>query len=116
MQALKRESALRREFSAAERIPYRTHVAPTVIRTQFGDYVQALRIGGASFETRDDAELNNWHARLNVLWRNIASSRDRAVVARHPPIGFLGRTWRGNEDAIRQSLRRVAACALSPTP
>lgn len=73
MQALKRESALRREFSAAERIPYRTHVAPTVIRTQFGDYVQALRIGGASFETRDDAELNNWHARLNVLWRNIAT-------------------------------------------
>src|ERR1700722_12535783 len=68
-----RESALRREFSAAERIPHRAHVAPTVIRTQFGDYVQALRIGGASFETRDDAELNNWHARLNVLWRNIAS-------------------------------------------
>ena len=44
-----------------------------VIRTQFGDYVQALRISGASFETRDDAELNNWHARLNVLWRNISS-------------------------------------------
>jgi len=71
--ALRGESALRREFSAAQRIPYRAHVAPTVIRTQFGDYVQALRIGGASFETRDDAELNNWHARLNVLWRSIAS-------------------------------------------
>ena len=73
MPALRNESALRREFSAAERIPYRVHVAPTVIRTQFGDYVQALRIGGASFGTCDDAELNNWHARLNVLWRNIAS-------------------------------------------
>src|ERR1700689_4856080 len=73
MPALRHESALRREFSAAERIPYRAHVAPTVIRTQFGDYVQALRIGGAGFEPRDDAELNNWHARLNVLWRNIAS-------------------------------------------
>jgi type IV secretion system protein VirB4 len=73
MPILRRGSALRREFSAAERIPYRAHVGPSVIRTQFGDYVQALRIGGASFETRDDAELNNWHARLNVLWRNIAS-------------------------------------------
>jgi type IV secretion system protein VirB4 len=72
MPALRRESALRREFSAAERIPYRAHVAPTIVRTQFGDYVLALRIGGGSFETRDDAELNNWHARLNVLWRNIA--------------------------------------------
>jgi type IV secretion system protein VirB4 len=67
MPALRRESALRREFSAPERIPYRAHVAPTVIRTQFGDYVQALRIGGASFETRDDAELNNWHARLTSV-------------------------------------------------
>ena len=73
MPILRRAGALRREFSAAERIPYRAHVSPSVIRTQFGDYVQALRIGGASFETRDDAELNNWHARLNVLWRNIAS-------------------------------------------
>jgi type IV secretion system protein VirB4 len=73
MPALRREGALRRELGVAARIPYRAHVAPTVVRTQFGDYVQALRIGGASFETRDDAELNNWHARLNVLWRNIAS-------------------------------------------
>jgi len=73
MPAVRHDGALRRELGAAERIPYRAHVAPTVIRTQFGDYVQALRIGGASFETRDDAELNNWHARLNVLWRNIAS-------------------------------------------
>ena len=48
-----------------QRILHRAHVAPTwVIRTQFGDYVQAsARVGGASLETRDDAELNNWHAR-----------------------------------------------------
>jgi type IV secretion system protein VirB4 len=71
--ALRRDGALRRELSAAQRIPYRSHVAPTVVLTQFGDYVQALKLGGASFETRDDSELNNWHARLNVLWRNIAT-------------------------------------------
>lgn len=73
MPALMHERALRRELTAGERIPYRAHVAPTVVRTQFGDYVQAFRIAGTSFETRDDAELNNWHARLNVLWRNIAT-------------------------------------------
>jgi type IV secretion system protein VirB4 len=38
-----------------------------------GDYVQAFRLGGASFESADDADLNNWHERLNVTWRNIAS-------------------------------------------
>src|ERR1700744_4610444 len=53
---------------AAERIPYVAHVAPAL-----GDYVQAFRLGGASFESSDDDELNNWHERLNVLWRNIAA-------------------------------------------
>ncbi len=49
------------------------HVTPCVVRTAFGDYLQAFRLGGASFESADDAQLNNWHERLNVLWRNIAS-------------------------------------------
>jgi type IV secretion system protein VirB4 len=74
MPASKRATALRREFMAAERIPYTAHVAPTVVRTAFGDYLQVFRLGGASFESSDDAELNNWHERLNVLWRNVGNS------------------------------------------
>src|SRR5882672_8703449 len=66
-----RTTALRREFTAADKIPYTAHVAPTVIRTTFGDYLQVFRLGGASFESLDDEELNNWHERLNVLWRNV---------------------------------------------
>ncbi|HEY2465234.1 MAG TPA: hypothetical protein VGI32_14345, partial [Steroidobacteraceae bacterium] len=73
MAALRRPSTLQREMSAAERIPYAAHVAQSIVRTAFGDYVQAFRLGGASFETSDDADLNNWHERLNVLWRNIAT-------------------------------------------
>jgi type IV secretion system protein VirB4 len=73
MPELVHNTALRRELSAAERIPYTAHVTPCVIRTAFGDYVQAFRLGGAGFESADDAQLNNWHERLNVLWRNIAS-------------------------------------------
>jgi type IV secretion system protein VirB4 len=69
-----RSTALRREFTAADRIPYAAHVAPAVVRTSFGDYLQVLRLGGASFESNDDEELNNWHERLNVLWRNIAGA------------------------------------------
>jgi type IV secretion system protein VirB4 len=72
MGSLRRPSALHREISAAERIPYVAHVAPSIVRTAFGDYVRAFRLGGASFESSDDDELNNWHERLNVLWRNIA--------------------------------------------
>jgi type IV secretion system protein VirB4 len=69
---LKRAAALSREIGAADCIPYSAHVAPSIVRTAYGDYVQAFRLGGASFESSDDGELNNWHERLNVLWRNIA--------------------------------------------
>jgi len=71
---MKRATALRRELPASFRIPYRTHVSPHIVRTDAGDYVQAFRITGASFESVDDEVLNNWHERLNVLWRNIASA------------------------------------------
>lgn len=68
-----RHTAIYREFATADRIPYTAHVAPTIVRTVFGDYVQVLRLGGASFESSDDEQLNNWHERLNVLWRNVGS-------------------------------------------
>jgi type IV secretion system protein VirB4 len=64
---------LRRELIAATHIPYTAQVSPTVVRTRTGDYVQTLRIAGASFDSVDEETLNNWHERLNVLWRNVAS-------------------------------------------
>ncbi len=73
MAALSRTAQLRREVELAERIPYAAHVAERVIKTTFGDYLQIFRLSGASFESADDVELNTWHERLNVLWRNVAS-------------------------------------------
>jgi type IV secretion system protein VirB4 len=100
MPALPRAKALYREIAAAERIPYTAHVSPTVVRTRFGDYLQVFRLAGASFETNDDAELNNWHERLNVLWRNIASPNVALwshVVRRraHSPAGAPAPPGRG---------------------
>lgn len=71
---MKRATALRRELPASLRIPYRTHVSPHLVSTSAGDYVQVFKLSGASFESVDDDVLNNWHERLNVLWRNIASA------------------------------------------
>ena len=70
---MSRESAVRREMPASRHIPYAAHVAPEVVTTSSGGYLQTLRLGGASFESADDEQLNNWHERLNVTWRNIAS-------------------------------------------
>ena len=69
-----RRSALRREQAVASHIPYSAHVAESLLKTSGGDFVQAFRLGGASFESADDDQLNNWHERLNVTWRNIASA------------------------------------------
>jgi type IV secretion system protein VirB4 len=73
MTVVNRMPATRREMPAARRIPYTAHVAECVVKTDAGDYVQVFRLAGASFESADDEELNNWHERLNVTWRNIAS-------------------------------------------
>src|SRR5882757_238199 len=71
---MKRATAPRRELPTATRIPYRAHVSPHVVRTESGDYVQVFKLAGASFESADDDVLNNWHERLNGLWRNIATA------------------------------------------
>jgi type IV secretion system protein VirB4 len=97
-----REAALRRERPAACRIPYTSHVTPHLVKTDAGDYVQVFRLGGASFESADDEVLNNWHERLNVLWRNIGSPnvtlwshilrrRERALPAEPSSVDFAAR-------------------------
>ncbi len=96
---LRHAAALRREASAADLIPLTAHVSPTVARTRAGHYVQAFRLAGASFESADDEDINQWHTRLNTFWRNLASPhhalwvhlvrrRDRAYPPTPPPAGF----------------------------
>jgi len=94
-----RAVGLRRERLAAEHIPYTAHVSETVVKTRLGDYVQAFRLAGASFECADDEQLNNWHERLNILWRNLGSPHvalwthlirhpQKAVITCTPAGGF----------------------------
>ncbi|MGH8199428.1 MAG: VirB4 family type IV secretion/conjugal transfer ATPase [Steroidobacteraceae bacterium] len=68
-----RIAAVHRELTADRHIPYSAHVAPEVVRTVCGDYLQVFRLGGASFESADIDQLNVWHEKLNVLWRNLAA-------------------------------------------
>ncbi len=73
MRSSARRAAISRESPASRRIPYAAHVGPEIVTTKSGDFIQTFRLGGASFESADDETLNNWHERLNVTWRNIAS-------------------------------------------
>lgn len=106
-----RTSVARREMAAARAVPYTAHVASNVVRTRAGDYVQVLRLGGASFESADDEELNNWHERLNTTWRNALSPnvavwthvlrrRERASQLRSSASGFAAELHRKYQDHL----------------
>ncbi len=60
-------AALRREQTVGDRLPYSAQVSEHVVRTTSGDYLQVFRLGGGSFESTDDAQLNSWHERLKSL-------------------------------------------------
>ena len=113
MQLLSRSDAiLRREVSAAAMIPLVAHVDEHVARTRAGDYVQTLRLAGASFESADDEDINSWHERLNVLLRNIASP-NLAIwthVVRRRETGYpFGRTVPGFADEVDRRYRQKIA-------
>lgn len=50
---LRNERTLRREVGAASMIPLLAHVDEHVAKTRAGDYVQTLRLSGASFESAE---------------------------------------------------------------
>ena len=79
-------SALRREPSAAERIPCVAHVAPNVVKTTFGDYLQVMRLGGASFESSDEYTLSVLRARSAPIYRLNAKKIPAEVPA--PELSF----------------------------
>ena len=116
MSAVRRSSALLREPTASRHIPYGAHVSATVLKTYAGDYVQAYRLVGVSFESEDDETLNNWHERLNVTWRNIASPnvalwshilrrRERATSGNLAGEGFADRLARRYQQRLAGDVR-----------
>jgi type IV secretion system protein VirB4 len=74
-------AALGREGDARANLPYARHVTETVVALDTGALMLCLRLDGASFETADIADLNDWHGKLNSAWRNLAD--DRLAVWHH---------------------------------
>lgn len=124
MRAVNRLVASRREFAVARHIPYVAHVAENLVKTHAGDFVQVFRLAGASFESADDEALNNWHERLNVTWRNIASPhvalwahvlrrREYAIVEVEQTNGFAARLARKYRERLAGETLMVNELYLS---
>jgi type IV secretion system protein VirB4 len=68
-------SRLRRESDARSHLPYARHVNDHVVALDSGALMLMFQIQGASFETADARDLNDWHLKLNQAWRNLADEQ-----------------------------------------
>ena len=106
---------MRHERTADRYIPYTAHVAPEVIRTSFGDYLQVFRLNGASFESADVGQLNVWHEKLNVLLRNVSAPGIAFwshVIRRRETLQPSGPAAKGFAAALNERYRRRLAGEL----
>lgn len=74
-------SALARELDPRAALPYARHVTDRIIGLDTQALMLSFQLDGASFETADIRDLNDWHAKLNGAWRNLAD--DRLAVWHH---------------------------------
>lgn len=66
----------RSQASDIERVlPYARHVTEEIISLDSGALITSFKLDGASFETADTETLNDWHEKLNGVWRAVAGER-----------------------------------------
>lgn len=73
--------AAARETEPRAALPYGRHVTDQIVGLDSGALMLAFQLEGASFETADVRDLNDWHAKLNSAWRNLAD--DQLAVWHH---------------------------------
>ncbi|MET1756496.1 VirB4 family type IV secretion/conjugal transfer ATPase [Novosphingobium sp. RD2P27] len=65
----------KREELPEKFLPYSRHVDEHVIALDNGDLMLMLEVDGRAFETSGVRDLNDWHTKLNGVWRNIHDER-----------------------------------------
>ena len=56
-------------------LPYARHLRDDVIVLDSGSLMVMFELEGRPFETSDPRELNDWHEKLNAVWRNLHDER-----------------------------------------
>lgn len=82
-------TASARDLDPRAVLPYARHVTDRIVGLDTQALMLVFQLDGASFETADVRDLNDWHAKLNGAWRNLAD--DRLAVWHH----LLRREHRG---------------------
>jgi type IV secretion system protein VirB4 len=79
--ARRSNALLARETEAHAALPFARHVNERVVALDTQALMLCFQLDGASFETADVRDLNDWHAKLNNAWRNLAD--DRLAIWHH---------------------------------
>lgn len=81
LQPRAREATLGRDLDPRGALPYARHVTGEIIGLDTQALMMTFQLDGASFETADVRDLNDWHAKLNGAWRNLAN--DHLAIWHH---------------------------------
>jgi type IV secretion system protein VirB4 len=98
-------STLTRELDPRGALPYARHVTGEIIGLDTQALMMTFQLDGASHETADVRDLNDWHAKLNGAWRNLANDHlavwHHLVRRRHEgyPEGSFRSDFAGDLDA-----------------
>jgi len=74
-------AAAARELDPRAMLPYAAHVTEQIVGLDTQALMISFQLEGASFETADVRDLNDWHAKLNSAWRNLAD--DQLAIWHH---------------------------------
>jgi type IV secretion system protein VirB4 len=64
-----------REATPAKFLPYARHINDDMVVLDSGDIMLTFELQGRAFETADVRDLNDWHTKLNGMFRNLHDER-----------------------------------------
>ena len=64
-----------REATPAKFLPYARHINDDMVVLDSGDIMLTFELQGRAFETADIRDLNDWHTKLNGMFRNLHDER-----------------------------------------
>lgn len=95
-----------KEVMPTKFLPYARHVSDDVVMLDSGAIMLTFELQGRAFETADVRDLNDWHAKLNGMLRNLHDDRlsiwthlVRARVEHYPGGNFRSRFARDLDAA-----------------
>ncbi|RZL84947.1 MAG: transporter, partial [Sphingomonas sp.] len=98
----------KREEDPKRFLPYARHVDSQVVALDNRDLMVTFELDGRAFETADPRDLNDWHTKLNGVWRNLQDPRlsvwvhlVRSEAHDYPGGQFRSRFARELDDAYR---------------